>query len=45
VPCNQRLEKEEDLMLPFGQTLKRRQQNRNIVFLLPFDDRRRMLAR
>ena len=32
-------------MLPLGETLKRRQEDRDIVVLLPFDDRRWMLAR
>jgi hypothetical protein len=39
------LKEKEKLMLPFGQTLKGRQQDRDIVFLLPFHDRRWMLAR
>ena len=45
VPCNQRLKEKEKLMLPFGQTLKGRQQHRDIVFLLPFHDGCWMLAR
>jgi hypothetical protein len=39
------LKEKEKLMLSFGQTLKRRQQKPDIVFLLPFDDGCRMLAR
>jgi hypothetical protein len=45
VPCNQRLEEKKELMLPLGQTLKVGQEDRYIMFLLPFDDGRRMLAR
>ena len=41
VPRNQRLKEEEELMLPFGQSLNGREQDRDIVFLLPFDDGRR----
>jgi hypothetical protein len=39
------LEEKKELVLTLSQTLKCREQERYIVFLLPFDDGRRMLAR
>jgi len=39
VPRDQRLKEEEELILALGQTVQRRQQNRDVVLLLPLDDR------
>jgi hypothetical protein len=39
------LKEKKELMLPFGQAVKCRKEDRNIMFLLPLDDGCRMLAR
>jgi hypothetical protein len=45
MPCDQRVEQEEQLMLSLRQTLQRRQQNRDVMFLLAAHGCCRVLAR